>query len=54
MEDDQPIKLATLNDTRLFFGMTATQFGREWKGLTDLDKGEIRRGIADGTFNYTR
>jgi hypothetical protein len=45
---------ATLKDVREFFGMTVGQFRDEWtkQGLTDVDKAQIRQGLANGTMTY--
>lgn len=46
--------MASLMETRNYFGMTTRQFKAEWTegGLTDADKEQIRKGIADGTLTY--
>ncbi len=46
--------MATLLQTKNFFGMTTRDFKNEWTdgGLTDDDKRQIRQGIADGTLTY--
>lgn len=46
--------LASLKIVREFFGMNVGTFRDEWtkQGLTDDDKREIRKGLADGTMTY--
>ena len=46
--------LATLKVVREFFGMNVGQFREEWtkQGLTDAEKTQIRKGLADGTMSY--
>lgn len=47
-------ELATLKVVREYFGMSVTEFRKEWtaEGLTESDKMEIRKGLADGTLSY--
>ena len=52
MSDTQP---ATLKDVRDYFkqeGENLTDFGKEWKELSDKDKDDLKKGIGDGTFTY--
>jgi hypothetical protein len=43
----------TLKDLREFFGYAKlTDFAKDWKQLSDVDKEQIRKGITDGTFTY--
>lgn len=46
--------LASLKIVREFFGMNVGTFRDEWtkQGLTDDDKRQIRKGLADGTMTY--
>lgn len=36
----------------VFFGMTAGNFMKEWKLLSDQDKADLKQGIEDGTLTY--
>jgi hypothetical protein len=45
----------TLKDVRDYFkveGQPLTQFGEEWKQLSDKDKAELKQGIGDGSLTY--
>lgn len=42
----------TLKDVRDYFGMTSTDFAKEWRQLTDADKEQIKAGIWNGTETY--
>lgn len=35
-----------------YFGMKVTEFRAEWARLTDRDKEQLKRGVADGTLTY--
>lgn len=43
---------SSIGDVCRFFGMKLAEFKAEWAKLSDLDKQQIRDGIADGTYNY--
>jgi hypothetical protein len=43
---------ATIKDIMAFFGMTASQFSREWKLMTDTDKIQLKAGLTDGSLTY--
>jgi hypothetical protein len=47
-------ELASLKTVREYFDMDVPTFRKEWtaQGLTDSDKKEIRKGLADGTLSY--
>jgi hypothetical protein len=47
-------EMATLKVVREYFGMSVTEFRKEWtaEGLTESDKVEIRTGLANGTLTY--
>lgn len=43
----------TIKDMKDFFGYAKlADFSADWKKLTEQDKADIRKGLADGTFNY--
>lgn len=35
-----------------FFGMSTTEFRKEWAQLTDQDREQIKAGVADGSLTY--
>jgi hypothetical protein len=39
-------------DVMKFFGMKVTEFKRDWAAMSDKDKSDLKRGIADGSLNY--
>ena len=46
---------ATLKDVRDYFkrdGEALTDFGKEWKELSDKDKDDLKRGLGDGSLTY--
>lgn len=43
---------ATVKEVMAYFSMTAGQFAREWKLMTDADKAQIKAGIGDSSFTY--
>ena len=43
---------AGIKEVMAYFGIPITQFGKEWKQLSEQDKNQLRRGIGDGTFTY--
>lgn len=42
----------TIKDIVNYFGMKTGEFMTHWKKLSQKDKDEIKRGIADGTLTY--
>lgn len=43
----------TMLDVKNFFGYTsASSFAADWKKLSDVDKKQLKAGIADGTLDY--
>ena len=44
--------MATIKDVMAFFGMTASEFAKEWKGLSEADKVALKSGIGDGSLTY--
>lgn len=42
----------SIKDIRDFFGMTAKDMIKEWKGLSEESKAQIRQGLADGSLTY--
>ena len=49
---DTETNIASLKEVRDFFGIDGKQMIVEWRGLTDLDKAQLRQGIGDGTLTY--
>lgn len=43
---------ATVKEVMAFFGMSAGEFAREWKLLTDSDKAALKAGIGSQSFTY--
>jgi hypothetical protein len=41
----------TVKDVMTFFEMSASEFMREWKRLTDADKAQFKNGVGKGTFD---
>lgn len=44
--------LVGLKDVMAFFGMTASEFQKEWRHMTTQDKADIRAGLTNGTLTY--
>lgn len=42
----------SLKEIMGFFGMSAAEFMKAWKVMSDKDKADIKTGIADGSLNY--
>jgi len=42
----------TIKDVMAYFGMTATEFAREWKACSQVDKQKIKEGIGNGSLTY--
>lgn len=43
---------STLKKIMEFFGMSPSEFTKDWKKLTTEDKAQIREGIENGTLTY--
>lgn len=43
---------AGLKAVMAFFGMNAKEMMKEWKALSDKDKVDIQKGLADGSLTY--
>lgn len=43
---------ASIKEVMAFFGMTAQEFTKEWRKMSQQDKEELRRGIGDGSLTY--
>lgn len=43
---------ATVKEVMTFFEMTAADFMKEWKVLSDKDKDDLKNGVGNGTLNY--
>jgi hypothetical protein len=41
----------TVKDVMVFFGMSASEFMREWKRLTDADKAQFKNGVGKGILD---
>jgi hypothetical protein len=35
-----------------YFEMSAADFMKQWKELTDQDKNDLRQGVENGTWSY--
>jgi hypothetical protein len=35
-----------------FFGLSAADFMKQWKELTDQDKNDLRQGVENGSWSY--
>lgn len=44
--------MGTIKDVMEFFGMTATEFAKEWKELSATSKVQLKSGIGDGSLTY--
>jgi hypothetical protein len=43
---------ANIKEIMSYFGMSASEFSREWKALSDSDKAQLKTGIGNGTHTY--
>jgi DNA-binding transcriptional regulator GbsR (MarR family) len=41
----------TVKDVMTFLGMSASEFMREWKRLSDTAKMQFKNGVGKGTFD---
>jgi hypothetical protein len=48
---DIPV-LVGLKEVMAFFGMTASEFQREWRIMSSQDKADIRAGLTNRTYSY--
>lgn len=46
--------MASMVDVMKFFELRPGEFKRLWAALTKQDQLELKAGIGDGTYNYTR
>lgn len=43
---------ATLKQVIDYFGISMTQFAKEWKQLSEEERQQIKAGIGDKSFTY--
>jgi hypothetical protein len=44
---------ANLKEVMAFFEMPTSEFSKQWKLLSDADKVQLKKGIGDGSLDYT-
>lgn len=42
----------SLKEIMSYFGMSASEFMKAWKLMTDQDKTDIKSGLANGSYTY--
>lgn len=39
-------------DVMKYFGLKPTEFRKEWAELSETDKEDLKKGVADGSLTY--